>query len=239
MSTRASGSASARKLGSTRPRGADEKPHRVEGLEVVGVVRLGQGRPSSGKVHSGGDAQADPGRHQQAQRGQREISVSICGAAGDQLLEVVEHEQQLQAAQRLDRLLERVAPAGELGADLARQPAAEVGRRRSRLRGRRTRRRRRKSGASSAIRRRARRVLPTPPGPTRLIRRQSSCASSSAMRRRSSERPTKPSPPASTSGAAGIGRAAAAVPTRLSCRACSSAPGARPRSSRRRPTKVR
>ena len=108
----------------------------------------------------------------------------------------------------------------------------------SRPRGRRRRRRRRSRGASSAIRRRARRVLPTPPGPTRLIRRQSSCASSSAMRRRSSERPTKPSSPASAVGRGGHAARCGGAPTRLSCSACSSAPGARPRSSRRRPTNV-
>ncbi len=75
--------------------------------------------------------------------------------------------------------------------------------------------------------------MPTPPGPTRLSRRQSSWPSISAMRRRSIERPTKPSSAAAASAASGgeRGAVAALAPTRLSCSACSSAPGARPRSS--------
>ena len=196
----------------------------------------GTGRPSSGIDHS----PAMPA-------GRREVTSSFSAGAGlsrrssgggvrGELLEVVEHEQHLLAAQRLDRPASNGSSRPAVGdADLARQAAAELLRRVDVVE-------RDEDGAVGEARRQLVHRAPRQPRLADAAGADQADQAAVVVRQQLGDAPQldraadeavvgrrRPRPCAMP---AASGRA----PVSASCRACSSAPGVRPRSSRRRST---
>ena len=72
----------------------------------------GQGRPSSGKVHSAGDAEAHPGRDQHAQaRAARRSASRSAARAATSCSKLSSTSSSCRPRRRLDRLLERIGPS--------------------------------------------------------------------------------------------------------------------------------
>ena len=157
------------KSGSTACARADEEPHRGvrrELLEAMASPRgSGVGSGGTGYSCSAGEPQRRAARGQHAAaRGAAASSSATSGAAGEELLEVVEHEQQLwprgaprpRVGQRLVSASCRPSACGDRRADERRVANGGEGDEAAPSR---------RPGASSSATASARRVLPVPPGP--------------------------------------------------------------------------
>ena len=103
-----------------------EQAHRVERLEVIGVLRLGARQPVDAQQVLRCNAEPHARRHDDPQAGAGAEHALEHGPGGGHVLEVVEHQQHPAGAQERDHLRLLVGAALQVDADRARDPGADL-----------------------------------------------------------------------------------------------------------------